>query len=343
MRLQDTESFFNFFRMTPQKFDELLSVVGPRITMKATSFRNPISAQERLAITIRFLASGDSMTNISYLFRVGKPTVSKIVRQVCDAIWVNLSPVVLKPPTTEKWRKIATIINNEWEFPNCIGAVDGKHIVMQAPNSSGSAFFNYKGSFSIVLLAACDGKYCFTIVDIGGSGRQSDGGIFHSSTFGQALKESLNIPKPEAVCPGKYLPYVFVADEAFPLKKNLMRPFPGRNLDTPKKIYNYRLSRCRRLIENTFGIFASRFRIFRKPIIGKTETVESIAKAAVCLHNYLKICDDMLPIAKRKYCPFGFADFEDHEGTFHDGQWRSYGTGNMYAKEPFDRWRKNQR
>ncbi|XP_035230096.1 protein ANTAGONIST OF LIKE HETEROCHROMATIN PROTEIN 1-like [Stegodyphus dumicola] len=131
MRLQDTESFFNFFRVTPQKFDELLSVVGSRITMKATSFRNPISAQERLAITITFLASGDSMTSISYLFRVGKPTVSKIVRQVCDAIWVDLSPVVLKPPTTEKWRKIATIINNEWEFPNCIGAVDGKHIVMQ--------------------------------------------------------------------------------------------------------------------------------------------------------------------------------------------------------------------
>ncbi|XP_035225151.1 uncharacterized protein LOC118197725, partial [Stegodyphus dumicola] len=106
MRLQDTESFFNFFRMTPQKFDELLSVVGPRITMKATSFRNPISAQER---------------KISYYHKL-------------------------------------TIINNEWEFPNCIGAVDGKHIVMQAPNSSGSAFFNYKGSFSIVLLAACDGK-----------------------------------------------------------------------------------------------------------------------------------------------------------------------------------------
>ncbi|KFM79081.1 hypothetical protein X975_05721, partial [Stegodyphus mimosarum] len=211
------------------------------------------------------------MTSISYLFRVGKPTVSKIVRQVCDAIWDNLSPVVLKPPTTEKWREIATIINNEWEFPNCIGAVDGKHIVMQAPNSSGSAFF--KGSF-IVLLAACDGKYRFTVVNIGGSGRQSDGGIFHSSNFGQALqkeslnipkpeavcpgkylpyvfvadeafplkkkfnatiswsqKESLNIPKPEAVCPGKYLPYVFVTDEAFPLKKHLMQPFPGRNLD----------------------------------------------------------------------------------------------------------------
>ncbi|KFM83322.1 hypothetical protein X975_14895, partial [Stegodyphus mimosarum] len=48
-----------------------------------------------------------------------------------SAIWDNLSPVVLKPPTTENWREIATVINNEWEFTNCIGAVDGKHIVMQ--------------------------------------------------------------------------------------------------------------------------------------------------------------------------------------------------------------------
>ncbi|KFM69171.1 hypothetical protein X975_25472, partial [Stegodyphus mimosarum] len=84
-----------------------------------------------------------------------------------------------------------------------------------------------------------------------------------------------------------------------------MRSFPDLCFDQQKRIYNYKLSCYRRLVENTFGILASHFHIFGKPIIGKIENIESTAKATVCLHNYLKICDVMLPTAKRKYCPFG--------------------------------------
>ena len=85
----------------------------------------------------------------------------------------------LKVPSTEhEWREIAKDFEDRWNFPHCLGATDGKHINMQAPANSGSLYFNYKKSFSIILLAVCNGNYQFTMLDIGESGRQSDGGVF---------------------------------------------------------------------------------------------------------------------------------------------------------------------
>ena len=81
--------------------------------------------------------------------------------------------------------------------------------------------------------------------------------------------------------------HFIVADQAFPLSKSIMRPYPGRDLNLNKKVFNYRLSRARRTIENTFGILVQRWRVLRKPIIADISTCEKIVKATVVLHNFL--------------------------------------------------------
>ena len=147
-----------------------------------------------------------------------------------------------------------------------------------------------------MLLAA---HYRFILVDVRDAGRHSDSGVLSNSSFGEALEaNSLKIPNVRPL-PGTShpsLPYVLVGDEAFPLKQYLMRPYPGRNLPEPQSIYNYRLSRARRIIENSFGILAARWRIFRRPIIADPKNVVLFTKAAIALHNGLQnqVCTALL-------------------------------------------------
>ena len=244
------------------------------------------------------------MQTVAWSFMVGKSTAQGIIKETCEVLWKNLAPVYLKTPTKESFKQIAQVFEEVWNFPFCLGAIDGKHISIQAPNKSGTEYFNYKKFFSIVLLAACDAKYRFTMVDIGAHGSLSDGAVFKDSEMGKALdRGNLPIPGPKYL-PGSTneVPYVFVADEAFPLKSYIMRPFPGRGLSETQKIFNYRLSRARRTIENSFGILVSRWRLFRTSIIADVRTVEKMVGAAICLHNFLMSEEESYTNSTRLYC-----------------------------------------
>jgi hypothetical protein len=169
-----------------------------------------------------------------------------------------LSTIVIPVPTEDMWKSIEKEFYLKWNFPNCIGVLDGKHVVTEVPPNSGSLFFNYKKTFSIALLALVDANYKFITVDVVAYGKNSDGGIFHNSTLGRALRNgNLNIPGDKEL-PGTdiSMPHVIVGDEAFPLSKYLMPPYPGNQTknNEAKKIFTYRLSRARRVSENSFGV-----------------------------------------------------------------------------------------
>nr|CAH7738426.1 unnamed protein product [Callosobruchus chinensis] len=167
------------------------------------------------------------MQALAWTFHTGHSTIHYVIHETCKAMWDVLAPLYLKTPgSAEEWLKISKGFDERWNFPHCLGSIDGKHVNIQAPARSDSLFFNYKKNFSVVLLATCDYKYKFKFVDIGAYGSQSDGGLLGNSVFGQKLENNtMNIP-PEQVLPG---------DEAFPLKAYIMRPYPGQNLTTKKK------------------------------------------------------------------------------------------------------------
>lgn len=154
--------------MSPERFEHLLSLVGPSIVKKDTNFRKVILPAKRLALTLRFLASGESQISLSFSFRIGLKTVSQIISETCAAIYTCLLETYMSALKREDdWKRIADDFDNLWQLPHVVGAIDGKHVQIEAPSLSGSLYHNYKGFFSIVLLAICDAKYQFTLIDIG--------------------------------------------------------------------------------------------------------------------------------------------------------------------------------
>ena len=222
--------------MSPERFEHLVNCVGPFITKGPCRSLEPISAGERLLVTLRYLATGDSQQSHAFYFRIGRTTISNILRETCEAIWKALNKQYVKvPTTTNEWIEVANGFDEAWNYPHCLGAIDGKHIMIDCPKNCGSAYYNYKAFHSVVLLAVCDAKYCFTFVDIGAYGSINDANVLSNSAFGNAFEEhptDLNLPS-ASIYKDRELPYVIIGDGIFPLKPWLMKPYPGKLQKNP--------------------------------------------------------------------------------------------------------------
>lgn len=208
-----------------------------------------------------------------------------------------------------------------WNFPHCLASIDGKHVLIQAPPNSGSDYYNYKEQFSIVLLAIVDANYNFIYANIGAKGKSSDSGVFQKTAFHRALADNqLNWPDPEQILhDGPNMPFVLVGDSAFALTENMMKPYAGSHEEgTTKRIFNYRLSRARRVVENVFGILCVIFRIFRTPIALELANAEVVVMGCVYLHNFLRRNSQ----SRSLYTPHGTFDSENMDHDIVEGSWR---------------------
>ncbi|KAF8787990.1 hypothetical protein HNY73_009533 [Argiope bruennichi] len=193
----DAEGYRRWLRMNTASFEYLLSLVSPHISGRDTNMRIAITAGEKLAVTLRYLASGETQSSLSFQFRIAQNTISGIIKLVCNALVKVLSRNHLHVPSTKtEWEAVSADFYSMWQFPQCI--------------------------------------------DVGTNGRISDGGVWGKCKLKSALdKNALNIPVANTLPLTKTkVPYVIVADDAFPLSFNLMKPYPGRGLNEVERIFN---------------------------------------------------------------------------------------------------------
>lgn len=140
-------------------------------------------------------------------------------------------------------------------------------------------------------MAVADANLSFIAINVGAYGQEGDSTVFRDSPLGKKLYAGqLKLPEPQCLpqTESNPQPFVMVGDEAFQLHTNLLRPFPSRNLDFRKRLFNYRLLRCRRTVECAFGVLCDKWRIFHSPIIVEPDTIDSIIKACCVLHNFVR-------------------------------------------------------
>ena len=142
----------------------------------------------------------------------------------------------------------------------------------------------------MVLMALVDANLEFIYVDAGQCGRHADGGIWRNCALNQRIEQGLaHIPPPREL-PGTDVksPYVIVGDGAFPLTEHLQRPYCRRNMEKREMVFNYRLSRARRVSENAFGVMSNRFRYLLGNMQLDPDVATDVVLACCVLHNFLR-------------------------------------------------------
>jgi len=310
--------FKSYLRIEPTMFREMVDRLAPRIS-KHQDCRPGLPAGLRLAITLRFLATGDSYHSLAFSFRVSYSTISILVPEVCCAIVAEYKDEVLAMPTTpDGWREVSSNFSRRWNYHHCLGAIDGKHIRIKKPTKSGSAYYNYKGFFSIILLGMVDTDYKFLWVNVGAWGSMSDAGVFNGFSLNRKIDAgTLDLPEPDPLLnDDKDTPYFFVGDDAFALRPSRMKPYSHQYLTHDERIFNYRTSRARRVVENAFGILASRFRCLLTTLAVLPRNATSITKACIILHQIMRLRYPTLQNAD--------LDQEDANGHIVPGAWRDH-------------------
>ena len=251
-----------------------------------TNFRRCVPLKKRLAIALWKLATGSEYRSVGHLFGVSITTVCRCVQEFSVAAEALLVPEQICFPDQEKFKEMAAYTENRWGIPQCVGAIDGLHIPILAPQEDHCGYFNHKGWHSIILQGVVDGKGLFWNVFAGLPGSLCDARVLRLSTLWELASRGKHFPAYTRNIGGVNTGYYILGHSAYPLQNWLLKPFPDTGqLTVEQKIYNRKICSARGVVENAFGRLKGRWHCLMKRNDCDVKLVKSMVLTCCALHN----------------------------------------------------------
>ena len=294
------DMFYDIMRMKRRTFYSLVDDLRPFIEGQQTHWRQPISVEKKVVVTLFKLMHGVCIPLVADKAALGKSTVHEILRQVCTAISTHLGHHIAWP-VGRRLMRTAAGFQSKQSFPNCIGAIDGSHIYVAAPSNTivAADHRNRYKSFSILLQGVVDSKCYFTSINTGPPGSLHDSAHFKSTELYRKVDEGIMGGfHDDPLTWGTRLsfpPYI-VADRGYPLLSWCITPFKkgplGLALTQEEAWFNRKHSSTRMSVERGFGILKSRFKEIGTKSSLKLEFLPTVVHACCILHNLLLASKD---------------------------------------------------
>ena len=284
------EQWYENFRVTRDTFTIILNEIEHDIAKRDTPMRKAVPTRKKLAMTLYYFASTAEFRTIANLFGVSRAFLCNCVKDVCCAIIKNLQRRLIYIPKDDELKSILETYKEKWRFPMCAGAIDGTHIAIIAPKEDHTDYVNRKGYHSVVMQALVDCNYLFRDVVTGWPGSVHDARILSNSTIYDKGNDNNLFPDIRESIGGQVVSIVILGDPAYPLLPWLLKAYP-ENVNTPQsqRVFNYRLSRARMTVENTFGRWKGRFRRFSKRLDMEVPGVVNLIAASCIVHNMCEL------------------------------------------------------
>ena len=275
----DNKRFKKLFRMTPQNFYKLSSLIETHPIFSTNSTNQQADVSLQLAVFLRRLSIGD-IFSICALFGVAEGTVILYTQRVLKAI-LSFKLHFVKWPKGEERQTVLQGFKDIGGFYNIIGSIDGTHIILtNKPPKDPEVFFNRKKCYSIQVQAIVNHKGIFTNYLIGWPGSVHDARVYTNSLFYTNRNEFIKDDD------------VILGDSAYPISSFLISPF--RTPQTQKqKDFNYIHSKHRIVVEHAFGRLKARFVALQNLNIKTIKLAVDLTDCAMILYNFLELNGEM--------------------------------------------------
>ena len=284
------QEWYENFRLSRATFQFLVEELKPVLKLQDTKMRKAVEVEKRVGLFLYFIASTAIYRTLSNLFGLSRGFVCICIRRVAAVVLRKLKPKYMSFAKGDELAHVIAIYKEKWGFPMCAGAIDGTHIPISTPQQNHASYINRKSYHSIVMQALVDSNYLFRDIVVGWPGSVHDARVFsNSQLYALGCSGRLFPPDVKEEILGKEIHPVILADPAYPMLNWLLKGYP-ENVNTPRiqRRFNYRLSRARMTVENTFGRWKGRFPRFSKRLDMEVDGAVEVVAAACVIHN---ICE----------------------------------------------------